>query len=147
MKMVVYLDWHSFMAKDDWATLTLDKHPGVIKAKDAIRVRLILDVPDQVDGEQMVEGRIVKDADGEEELVEKNILAAGDTKSLPAAGCDAGPGDELEYQNDIKIKINNLLWEILPASATMKEAEDVATDFWCQLTELRDKYKCTGVGS
>ena len=49
---------------------------------------------------------------------------------------------ELEYQTEIKAKINSLLWEVLPGGATMQEAEDAASAFWGKIVKLREKYKC-----
>ena len=55
--------------------------------------------------------------------------------------------DETNYLTEIKTQINNLLWEVLPASATMKEAEAVSVAAWEKIVELRRKYNCTGAGS
>ena len=67
-------------------------------------------------------------------------------KALPT-GPKMGPEEENSFQTDIKIQINTLLWAVLPAKATMEEAEKAATAFWSQIVELREKYKCTGAGS
>lgn len=68
-------------------------------------------------------------------------------KNLIIGVDDMDPEDENNYQSEIKIQINNLLWNVLPANATMKEAEEVATITWENIVALREKYKCTGLGS
>lgn len=55
--------------------------------------------------------------------------------------------DEIGYRDEIKTRINELLWSMLPSSATMKEAEEVAIIMWENIIELREKYECTGSGS
>ena len=57
------------------------------------------------------------------------------------------PEEETKCQTDIKLQVNNLLWSVLPANATIKEAEDVSVAIWEKIVELRSKYKCTGPGS
>ena len=123
MEIVAYIDWESFMAKDDWTMMTFTKHPDNVKSETATRVRVTLDMPDSVDEERLAEVHVVEDEDKKRELVEKSILAAGDTEPLPAGGHDMGLDVELEYQTEIKSKINSLLWEVLPGGATMQEAE------------------------
>lgn len=79
--------------------------------------------------------------------MEKSIPATGNALSDIIRGRQMNSDNELGFQTDIKLQINTLLWSVLPASATMKEAEDAATAFWCRIVELRAKYNCTGPGS
>jgi len=91
-----------------------------------------------------VRSSVKKFTEKEMGVVEKKEPEA--LKTLPT-GPEMGPEAESEFQTDIKIQINTLLWAVLPASATMKEAEAAAVAFWDQIVKLREKYKCTGAGS
>ena len=54
------------------------------------------------------------------------------------------PREELNFQSEIKLEINAILWKALPSKATMSEAEDVATACIMKIIEIRQKYECTG---
>lgn len=55
--------------------------------------------------------------------------------------------DEVDYFGDIKIKINTLLWEVLPMKATMEEAEKAAVLLWDEVVRLREKHGGKGMGT
>ena len=55
--------------------------------------------------------------------------------------------DEDAYTTEIKVKINTLLWEVLPEKATLKEAEKAAMLLWEEVVRIRMKYEAKGAGS
>lgn len=49
--------------------------------------------------------------------------------------------DERAFEGDLKIRINTLLWELLPANCTLKRAEELSCEIWQKILDVREDFR------